>query len=115
MKKKLLKLLAERKEIYFTELPELMPEIKGEYSIYMPVNKGINPNILWLAGVTQDFIKVFNELLIEDKSIDWKPQNIFLLLVDGKPIYGGMPIAEPKMIKSKKECWLPMSIMLAGK
>ena len=113
MKMKLLKLLAERKEIYFTELPELMPEIKGEYSIYMPVKKGINPNILWLEGVTQDFIKVFNELLIEDESIDWEPKNILLLLVDGKPIYGEIPLAGPKIIKSKKECWMPMSIMLA--
>ena len=115
MKTKLIKLLSERKEIYFIELPELMPEIKGEFSIYMPVKKGINPNILWLGGVTQDFIKVFNELLIEEKTIDWKPQNIFLLLVDGKPIYGNIPIVEPKMIKGKKECWLPMSIMLAEK
>ena len=115
MKKKLLNLLAERKEIYLTELPELMPEIKGKYSAYMPVKKGVNPNILWLAGVTQDFIKVFSDLLIEDKSIDWKPQDIFFLLVDGKPIYRDIPLAKQKSIKSKKECWLPVSIMLAEK
>jgi hypothetical protein len=30
------------------------------------------------------------------------------------PIYCGLPIASKKMIKSKKHCWLPISIMLAN-
>ncbi len=112
MKEKLLKLLTERKEIYFLDLPDLMPEIKGEYSIYMPVKKGANPNILWLANTTQAFIKVFNELLIEEKIIEWKmPQSMATLLIEGKPVYGGIPLANNKLVKSNKHCWAPIIIM----
>ncbi len=115
MKEKLLKLLGERGKIYLIELPSLMPEINGEYSIYMSVKEGLNPNILWLGGVTQDFIKLFNELLIEERSIEWNPENIFVLMFDGMPIYKNIALGDPKMIKTKEECWLPISIALAGK
>ena len=113
MKTKLIDLLTNKKEIYFTELPHLMPEIKGEYSIYMPVKEGVNPNILWLAGVTQDFIGVFNELFTEEKKIDIEVRGIFLFLADQKPIYTNIPTAKPKSLKGTKECWLPIVIKLA--
>jgi hypothetical protein len=112
MKKKLLKLLAKKKEIYFLDLPELMPEIKGEFSIYMSVKPGINPNILWLAGVTNKFIKVFNEVLIEEKSVVWEPINPMFVIFDGKPMYS-MPIAKASLAKSQKECWLPIILKLS--
>ncbi len=48
MKKKILKLLKERREINITEFHTFIPESKGEYAIYMPVKDNINPNILWM-------------------------------------------------------------------
>ena len=112
MKTKLIDLLTEQKEIYFTELPHLMPEIKGKYAMYMPVKEGVNPNILWLAGVTQEFIDIFNELFNKEKKIDIEVRGIFLFLADQKPIYTHVPIAKPKSLNGKKECWLPIIIKL---
>jgi len=111
MKNKLLELLTERGEICITNLKNFMPEIKGNYDIYMPVNQGINPNILWLSGVTQEFIKVFNVLLVEEKSIIWEPRSVMVFMIDNAPIYK-MDIFNPKKPKSKKTCWLPICIML---
>ena len=115
MKNKLIELLKDRQQINITELPKLIPEIKGEYSMYMPVKKGFNPNILWLAGVSQDFIKVFNSLLIKEKKIEWKPSNLMVFVFDQSPIYSNISIADRKLAKTKKECWLPIAIKLKKK
>lgn len=113
METKIIEILKERRELNITELPEIMPEIKGDYSMYMPVKEGFNPNILWLSGVTQDFIKAFNSLLIEKKIIKWEPRDLLLFIYDGSPIYTNIPMAENKLSKKDKECWLPICIKLA--
>ena len=112
MKNKLIELLKDRQQINITELPKLIPEIKGEYSIYMPAKKGLNPNILWLAGVSQDFIKVFNSLLTDEKKIEWEPRGVMFFILDGSPIYTNIPMADSKLIEKETECWLPICIKL---
>jgi len=114
MKNKILTLLAEREKIILTELPDLMPEIKGEWSIYMPVKKGCNPNMLWLAGVNEDFITAFNELLITEQLIDWNPISAIDVMFEHKTMYV-MDLATPKLSKSTKHCWMPISINLMKK
>jgi hypothetical protein len=111
MKQKILELLKERREINITDFHTFIPESKGEYSIYMSVKPDINPNILWMAGVTQDFIKAFNELLIDEKLIDWKPVDIMCYMFDGSPIYN-TKLCEKKYLKKQTECWLPIAITL---
>ena len=111
MKKKIIKILAEKGEIYFTELKMLIPEIKGKFAIYMPVKDNINPNILLLDGVSSDFIKIFNELFIE-KKIYWNAVRIVDILTSGAPMYSGIPIATMKRAKTKEHCWLPIKIKL---
>lgn len=115
MEDKLLNILEKNGVVFLTELPKLMPEIKGEFAIFMPVNKGFNPNILLLHGVTQEFIKVFNKLLVDDKIIEWKREDVFTLMFHGVPIYAGISMATPRRIRTKKECWLPVSIKLKAK
>ena len=112
MKDKILQKLKEGK-IFITELPLLFPEIKGEYSVYMPVKEGFNKNILWLSNVSQDFIKVFNELLIEKKLIDVINEPIDELIFYSKPIYG-LPRINKTRMKNQKHCWMPVSIIFKG-
>jgi hypothetical protein len=112
MEKKLLKILENKGSIYFTEITKLMPETKGEYAIFMPVKEGVNPNIVWVYGVKQSFIKVFNKLLVQDKIINWNPESLFFLINDCKPIYKNVAVINKRLIKSKKECWMPISIKL---
>ena len=109
LRNKLLSLL-KKEEIYLLELPNMLPEIKGEYSICVPSKEGLNPNVLMLHGVTQEFVSVLNELLGE-QLIAYQDKNIMDVLFEGKPMYD-MEIASKKTIKTKKECWLPVSLTL---
>jgi len=112
MKQKILELLKERHEINITDFHTLIPESKGEYAMYMPVRSGLNPNILWMSRVSQDFIKVFNELMIEEGLIEWKPSNILRFMLDGSPIYSSIRLCKTRYIKKETECWLPIVIIL---
>ena len=109
MKQKILELLKEKHEINMTDFHKFIPEIKGEYAMFMPVNPGINPNILWLSSVTQDFILAFNQLLIDEKLIDWRPTDIKCYIFDNSPIYD-MKLCQRKDIKKQNKCWLPIVI-----
>jgi len=111
MKQKILELLKERREINITDFHSFIPESKGEYAMYMPVKPGLNQNILWMAELTQDFIKAFNELMIDEKLIEWKPTDIMCYMFDGSPIYN-MKLCEKKYIKKQVKCWLPIVITL---
>jgi len=115
MKQKVLDLLKERHEINITEFPKLIPEAKGKYSIFMPVKQGINPNILWVNGVTEEFIDVFNELLIDKRLIEWKPSNILMYIADNSPIYTEIDLFKKKYLKKQIDCWLPITIILKSK
>ncbi len=115
MKQKLIELLQQKESIFLTDLYKLMPEINGEYAIYMPMKEGYNPNIVWCINVSQEFIKVFNELLIDDKTIDWNPEEIWSLIFENAAIMSNIPLAKPNLLKTKKECWLPISIKLSNK
>lgn len=110
MKDRLLKLLEENWELYLPELHKLMPEIDGEYAIYMPVKPKYNPNILLCGNVSTEFIDVFNQLTLE-KIITLVPHSIQEILLDSKCIYSNIPLISKKDMKSKKECWLPVSIV----
>jgi hypothetical protein len=110
MKQKILELLKERGKINITDFHTFIPELKGEYAMYMPVKQGLNPNILWIANVNQEFIKAFNELLIDEKIIKWEPADIWCYMYDGSPIYTNMKLCEKKHIKKSVECWLPIVI-----
>ncbi len=111
MKEKILKLLSERDRVFLTELKYLLPEISGEYSFYMPLLDGLNPNILWVANVSEEFNRALFDL-INDKKIQWKVKSFYELLFEGGDIYD-LPIATLKMTKTKKHCWLPIEISLS--
>ena len=111
MKQKILELLKEHREINSTDFTNLIPESKGEYTIYMPVREGINPNIVWMYGVTKQFIKDLNELMIDEKLIDWKSVDVMIFVFDGSPIYT-MKICDKKCLHHQNECWLPVVITL---
>ncbi|MEN8122927.1 MAG: hypothetical protein ABFS35_21485 [Bacteroidota bacterium] len=112
MKTKLLDLLKERNEIYLMELPRLLPEIKGDYSIYMTVKEGFNPNILWKSNVSQEFIKLLNELLIKDEVISWQPVPLFEGILDNIPFIANVPYVEKKQYHTKTECWSYIKLKL---
>jgi hypothetical protein len=112
MKEKIIKILKERGEINITDFYNLIPEIKGDYAMYMPVKKGYNENILWIAGVSQEFIKAINQLMIIEKIIEWESVNVMFFIWDGSPIYS-MEIATSKNLKNKKEYWLPIKLKLS--
>lgn len=112
MREKFLELLKERGEILATSFLELMPETKGEYTAYMPVSYGVNQKIIWFVDVNHDFIEMFNQLLVKEKIIEWFAVDLWCYLADGAPIVKGVPVAEKKHIKGKKECWLPIAIKL---
>jgi hypothetical protein len=112
MENKLLQILAEYPNLHITRLLGMMPEIKGEYAVFMSTNEGLNPNILWLDGVSQDFIRLFNRVLIDDKSIMWQPEDIDSFIWSQSPVYV-MTIATRRLIKGVKHCWLPISLKLS--
>lgn len=109
MKEKLLKIIANCGDVCLTSLPKMMPEIKGEYSMYLPVKDGCNPNVLMLGGVAQDFIMAFNDL--EQSGVIKKlPTSVMIAMIDGAGVYG-LPLATPSLVrKSEKECWMPILI-----
>ena len=110
MKEKLLKLLKERKEINLTDLPIIMPEIIGVFSMYIPVKSGYNPNILLLQNVNQDFIIAFNELQSE-KIVEFKLVDIMVFIFDNSPIYT-IDLCNKKLAKTQKHCWQPTQLIL---
>jgi hypothetical protein len=113
MKDKIIKILEEHGgEINITDFHRLMPEIKGDYAMYMPIKKGYNKNILWLANISQEFIKTINQLMIIEKIIEWEPVNVMFFIWDRSPIYS-MKIATSKSLKNKKEYWLPIKLKLS--
>ena len=112
MKQKILELLKKRREINLTEFHNLIPESNGKYAMFMPTKPGFNPNILWMAEVTSDFIKAFNELLINEKLIEFKPAHIMCYFFDGSPIYADMKLFEDKHMKKQTECWMPIVVTL---
>tara|TARA_R110000868_G_scaffold263433_1_gene522048 strand:+ start:42 stop:392 length:351 start_codon:yes stop_codon:yes gene_type:complete len=112
MKEKILKLLQQKKSINITKFIKLIPEIKGEYSMYMPVNPGLNEKILWLSNVNVEFISAFNELLVKDKMITCNPSNLMNFLIDGSPVYKDIKIFEKKYAKKQVLCWYPITVDL---
>ena len=113
MKKKIIEILKERGVLNITDLLNLMPEIKGEYSLYMPVKEGGNRNILWIGNVNLKFKKAFDELLMRDKIIAWYPADVWEFLWMGSPCYK-LPLVTPRRAKcGKKECWMPITIRMA--
>jgi hypothetical protein len=115
METKIIKLLKEKGSLNITELHTFIPEIKGDYVIYMPTHEGLNKNIFWLCDVSNDFIKIFNRLLIEKQLINWKPINLMTWIIDGSPIYTNVKTFEKKYIKKQTECWMPIAIYLKTK
>ena len=95
-----------------TDIAKKLPQIKGEFAIYMPVKKGINPNIFWMNGVSKDFITVFNNLLITKKLLQWQPEHLFTFIYLQAPIYSAKQLTNEKQLKTKEELWLPISITL---
>jgi hypothetical protein len=108
---KIIELVSERERVFLTEIPRLIPEIEGEFAMYMSVVDGINPNILWVSGVIEDFPEILHELLVNGDKIRWQPADLQEMLFNSKPIYTKIPIATLKMAKTKKECWLPVEIV----
>jgi hypothetical protein len=88
-----------------------MPEIRGEFAIYMPIKEGYNPNVIWADNVSKEYIAVFNEVVVFEKKADIKPIEFWALLFDGKPIYSHIPFIDIKWLKSKKTCWMPIALI----
>lgn len=112
LKKKIITLLATKYKIMATEFLGLLPETKGNNSIYMPTLENINSNICWFNMVSQDFCRVFENLLIEEKSICWNPEHIFTYYLYAAPTYKMDSITNAEQLKTNQELWLPISIQL---
>jgi hypothetical protein len=112
MYQKILEILKERKRVNITEFHNLIPESKGEFSMYMPVNPGNNPNILWMGGINNEFTQAINKLMVDEKLIDWEPVDLMIYLWDGSPIYANIPIVTMRRAKGKKPCWMPIVLKL---
>jgi hypothetical protein len=110
MKQKILELLKLKKQINLTDFHKLIPEIKGDFSMYLPVNDGYNKNILLLQNVKQDFIVAFNELQAE-KIATLKPTNLLIYLSDGSPCYNEK-LFNNNIAKKQTHCWQPAIITL---
>jgi len=95
-----------------TDIAKKLPQIKGEFAIYMPVKEGINPNIYWINGISKDFSVVFNNILITKKLIQWQPEHLFTFIYLQAPIYLGKQLTNENQLKTKEELWLPISITL---
>ena len=107
MKNKIINLLNELGgQVEITRIPHLIPEAKGEFSIYLPEIEGFNKNVLILSGVTQEFIRVFGELSKDGKT-EIKPIHAMMFLASGSPIYK-IPLFNKRRMKGKRECWLPV-------
>lgn len=91
-----------------TNIAKYMPEASGEYSMFLPVNAGMNPNILIASNVSKEFIRVFNEC-IKEKSIICKPTTTLVYIMDGAPIFD-MNIVTTKSVKTEKNCWMPVIV-----
>ena len=111
MKDRIIEILKERGEVNLTHFFHLIPETKGEYEMYLPVIAGVNPNILLISGVSQEFITAYNQLVIEQKIVEWNPVDIHNYFFDGSPIYE-MPIAKKRHAKTQTRVWLPTSLKL---
>ena len=112
MKKKIIEILKEKGEMNITDLHTLMPEINGDYAIRVGVKEGVNPNMVWINGVTLEFAEAFQSLMYEEKKIDWRPVEKWEYLVCGSPYYPDLPIATPKRAKGNKPCWMLIAIKL---
>jgi len=112
MKQKLLNILKERGEINITDLHDLIPEINGQYTAFMPTKPGLNPNIIWMTGIKNEFIKVLNDLMIVERKIQWVPVNVWDYSFSNSRLYN-KKIADPKYLKTKTECWLPIKLILS--
>jgi hypothetical protein len=115
IRERVLEILRAREKVYLTEFPALIPEIKGEKAMYMPMKPGFNPNVLWLGMVSEQFIEVFNQLMTGEQVIGWEPETrMWMLLADSAPIYSDIPLATVSRVKKgKNECWLPIRIFIA--
>jgi hypothetical protein len=109
MKEKLIKLLKTKGSVNFTDLPKLMPEIKGDYTMYLPLGKNGNPNIILVDKVRSEFIEEFNEV---KGKIDLNLESVFSLMFDNSTVYSNMPIASKSDTRGTRECWLPSSLSL---
>ena len=118
MKDKIIKLLKEySKNMYgpntrlnITDVFKHLPEAKGNYALMFSAKEGYNQNILWLDGTTKEFNKSIYDL-INDKTINWKPENFWSYNFNGSPCYN-VTICEPKHRKKQTHCWMPISLEL---
>ena len=112
MEEKLLELLKDKKDVCITKLFELMPEIKGEFCYYLPFKEEYNQKIYIINMVTEDFIHTLDKLTRIEEKINFKAVPTWIFLVDNAPIYQDK-VFSARYIKSKKECWMPVTIELA--
>lgn len=113
MKTKILEILKERGETNLTDFRELIPESVGEFIMYLPMKDQYNQNVIITNLVSQSFIMAWNELVIDEKIVDWKAVELLVYLFDNSPIISGIPIATLQRVRrGKKACFLPTSLML---
>jgi hypothetical protein len=110
MEEILIDILKEKNQINLTDLQKYIPEIKGEYSIYLPTNEGMNKNILLLDGVSKDFIECYNKLLKENVC-EMIPVNIIDFLFMGSGVYS-LRLFKKNLMYKQTECWQPTAIKI---
>ena len=116
MKDKILKLLKDFKKkkygpntrLNITDIFKHLPELEGGYALMYSAKEGYNQNILWLDGTTKEFNKSIYEL-INEKVINWKPENYWSYTFDNSTCYN-MTICEKKHAKRQTHCWMPISL-----
>lgn len=109
MRNKLIEILKNRNNIPLTSILEMIPESKGEYAMFMPMEKGCNENVFIAVKVSQEFIHLWNEFE-QNKYIDWMPCGIIDFMFENAPIYNAKLATVAMVKRGKKECWMPVLI-----
>ena len=101
------------KDLYLTDLSYLIPEIKGEYSSYLPINKlNKNPNIIIMQGISREMIKTFQQMLSSNIIKITYHEMIFMNMMFDNAIILNLPLANEKSFRNKEICWNPFRIEL---
>lgn len=113
LKQELLKMLNYRSgDLNITEIPCLIPDSRGQESMYLAVADKVKSDILVLKGVSIELVEVITELR-DANLIQLRPETHINYLFDGSPQYS-LPIYNYKKIKKNVKYWQPTTIRLLG-
>jgi hypothetical protein len=108
MKRKIIDLIKERKELPLSMFKMYLPEISGNLIYYFPVKNIDKSDIVISMNVSEEFIISISEL-INDKVVSFKACHFFDIVFFGGEIYS-LPLVKSKKLSYRNPHWLPIMI-----